>query len=81
MVKNAALPQPLFAPPRIIAEAADSGGPIVLRTEMGAGHAGAPGRFDRLEEIARAFAFAIAVANGQIGHPSPLAGEGVIAKQ
>jgi oligopeptidase B len=43
------------------------GGPIVLRTAMGAGHAGAPGRFDRLEEIARAFAFAIAVANGQIG--------------
>jgi len=32
MVKNAALPQPLFAPPRIIAEAADSGGPIVLRS-------------------------------------------------
>jgi oligopeptidase B len=41
------------------------GGPILLHTAMGAGHAGAPGRFDRLEDIARIYAFAIAVAEGR----------------
>jgi oligopeptidase B len=34
--------------------------PIVLRTNMDAGHGGAPGRFDRLKEIALGYAFAIA---------------------
>jgi len=36
--------------------------PIVLRTNMDAGHGGAPGRFDRLKEVALAYAFALAAA-------------------
>jgi oligopeptidase B len=35
---------------------------LVLRTNIGAGHMGASGRFDRLKEIAVAYAFAIKVA-------------------
>ena len=42
------------------------GGPVLLRTSMGAGHAGAPGRFDRLDDIARIYAFAIAVVEGRL---------------
>ena len=39
------------------------GGPVLLKTNMGAGHGGASGRFDRLAEIAEQYAFAIAVAD------------------
>lgn len=35
------------------------GGPVLLRTNMGAGHGGASGRFNRLDEIAVAYAFAL----------------------
>ncbi len=38
------------------------GGPVLLRTNTGAGHGGESGRFDRLKEIALMQAFAIAVA-------------------
>jgi oligopeptidase B len=35
------------------------GGPVLLRTNMGAGHGGAPGRFSRLDEVAIGYAFAL----------------------
>jgi oligopeptidase B len=42
------------------------GGPVLLRTNMGAGHGGASGRFDRLDEVAIVYAFALwAVGAGQ----------------
>ena len=34
---------------------------LLLRTNMDAGHAGASGRFDRLEEVALVYAFALMV--------------------
>ena len=44
------------------------GGPVLLRTNMGAGHGGASGRFDRLDEVAIAYAFALwAVGTGGQG--------------
>jgi oligopeptidase B len=36
-----------------------SGGPVLLRVNMGAGHGGASGRFNRLDEVAIAYAFAL----------------------
>ena len=38
------------------------GGPVLLHTDMGAGHGGKPGRYDRLDEIALTTAFALACA-------------------
>jgi oligopeptidase B len=39
-----------------------SGNPVLFRINMDAGHAGASGRFSRLEEIANSYAFALKVA-------------------
>jgi oligopeptidase B len=41
---------------------AEGGRSILLRTNMEAGHGGASGRFDRLKEMALAFAFALKIA-------------------
>jgi oligopeptidase B len=40
--------------------------PVVLRVNLDAGHAGASGRFDRLREVALAYAFAIAAVEGAL---------------
>ena len=41
--------------------------PIMLRTNMDAGHGGAAGRFDRLKEVALGYAFAIDVVGAPTG--------------
>ncbi|MEM9999603.1 MAG: S9 family peptidase [Pseudomonadota bacterium] len=46
---------------RLRAVAPDAG-PYLLKTNMGAGHGGASGRFSRLEEVAEVYAFALKVA-------------------
>lgn len=40
------------------------GGPVLLKTNLTAGHGGASGRFERLDEIALVFAFAIRAIEG-----------------
>jgi oligopeptidase B len=43
------------------------GGPVLLKTNTDAGHGGASGRFDRLEEVALDYSFALACVEGGIG--------------
>ena len=40
--------------------------PLLLKTHMGAGHGGSPGRFDRLKETALSYAFGVAVVAGEV---------------
>jgi oligopeptidase B len=55
---------------------ATGGGPFMLKTNMASGHAGASGRFDQLEDVALAYAFALACVKRPLASRLPLAGEG-----
>jgi oligopeptidase B len=46
--------------------------PLVLKTNLDAGHGGASGRFDRLKEVALAYAFAIEVVLPTVAEAAPL---------
>ena len=52
-----------WEPAKFVAKlrAVASGGPILFRTNLGAGHDGASGRFKQLDDVARVYAFAMAV--------------------
>ena len=45
--------------------------PILLKTNMGAGHGGAPGRLDHLDEVALHYAFALACVEGMRAATGP----------
>jgi oligopeptidase B len=47
-------------------ETMTGGGPALLRVNMDAGHGGAAGRFDQLEDIALDYAFALAAISGEL---------------
>ncbi|MCY1554428.1 hypothetical protein D9M68_910000 [compost metagenome] len=51
-------------------ERSTSGNPALFRINMDAGHAGASGRFSRLEEIAYTYAFALKVTGKDHVPPS-----------
>ncbi|OZA84418.1 MAG: hypothetical protein B7X76_06855, partial [Azorhizobium sp. 39-67-5] len=42
---------------------ATSDAPLLLRTNMEAGHGGAAGRFDRLDEVALTYVFALSLTD------------------